>query len=174
VHPDGRKDTLMELEAGHYTLSGDTVDFQHVDKNGNVVSDSARDRIEKKKRLADLVTKYSASDQLLGSLLKSYNASVRDPNNELVHLYEIRDGLSAKFGGENAARSTLAVSSAVWSRLGLLCNNEPLRQGRHRGKTASSLRDATEAELAEARAIARGMIEAYLEHLQSSSGAGAP
>jgi len=98
-------------------------------------------------------------------MLRSYDASVRDPNNELVHLYEIRDALSAKFGGENSARTALAITSTQWSRLGQLCNQEPLRQGRHRGKTGEALRDANEGELAEARGIARAMIEAYLQHL---------
>ena len=95
---------------------------------------------------------------------------MRDPNNELVHLYEIREALSTKFAGENAARSALGISSSQWARLGQLCNNEPLWQGRHRGKTGGALRDATEGELTEARGIARAMIEAYLQHLQASTG----
>lgn len=97
---------------------------------------------------------------------------MRDSNNELVHLYEIRDALSVKFGGETSARAALAITSSQWSRLGQLCNIEPLRQGRHRGKTSGALRDASEAELTEARGIARAMIEAYLQHLEASALAG--
>lgn len=95
-------------------------------------------------------------------MLRSYDAGVRDPNNELVHLYEIRDALSVKFGGESSARAALAITASQWSRLGQLCNNEPSRQGRHRGKTGEALRDASEGELVETRGIARAMIEAYL------------
>jgi len=91
---------------------------------------------------------------------------VNDPNNELVHLYEIRDTLSKKFGGENAACQALNISAAQWSRLGQLANNEPLRQGRHRGKNPGALRDATEAELTEARDITRQFVEAFLEYLE--------
>jgi hypothetical protein len=50
--------------------------------------------------------------------------------------------------------------------LGQLCNDEPLRQGRHRGKTGKALRDASENELFEARRIACDMILAYLHYLK--------
>jgi len=166
VHPDGRRDIFIEPEPAQMVLSVGTVDIRVTDKDGNVIADSKRDRIEKKKSLAELVTSYRATDSLLASLLRSQAAAVRDPNNELVHLYEIREALSTKFGGENATRTALRITAAQWSRLGQLCNNEPLRQGRHRGKTSGALRDATEAELAEARGIARAMIEAYLQHVE--------
>jgi hypothetical protein len=166
VHPDGHRDIFIELEPARMVMSGGTVDFQITDKNGNVIADSKRDRIEKKKSLAELVTSYRATDAVLASLLESYAAAVRDPNNELVHLYEVRDALSVKFGGQNATRAALGISVPQWSRLGHLCNNEPLRQGRHRGKTGGALRDATEGELIEAHGIVRAMIEAYLQYLE--------
>jgi len=164
LHPDGRRDISIELTGVQATASCGVVDVQVSDKDGNVLSDSKRDRIEKKKTLAELVSMYRAGDVLLTSLLKSYDAGVRDPDNELVHLYEIRESLSAHFGGEASARAALSVGLSNWSRLGQLCNSEPLRQGRHRGKSVGVLRDATEGELAEARGIVRGMIEAYLRH----------
>lgn len=169
VHPDGRRDVFLDVEPARIVITGHPVDFQVRDRNGNIVADSRRDRIEKKKSLADLVSTYRASDGTLASLLRSHDAAVRDPNNELVHLYEIREALSVKFGGEKALRSTLSISSSDWSRFGELCNNEPLRQGRHRGKTSGALRDATEPELAEARGIARAMTEAYLRYLDTSA-----
>lgn len=55
LHPDGRKDFFIELEGAQLKLTGGTVDFQVTDKHGNVVSDSRKDRIEKKKSLAELV-----------------------------------------------------------------------------------------------------------------------
>lgn len=169
VHSDGRRDIFIEPEPARLLISGGTVDFQVTDKDGNVISDSKQDRIEKKKSLAELVTTHGATDGLLASLLLSYDAAVRDSNNELVHLYEIREALTKKFGGENATRSALGISSSQWSRLGHLCNNEPLRQGRHRGKTGGVLRDASEGELTEARGSARAMIKAYLRHLDDSA-----
>lgn len=170
LHPGGRRDISVELEGEQLKLSGGVVDVQVIDKDGNVVSDSKRDRIEKKKNLAELVSTYRVGDMLLTSLLKSYDAGVRDPDNELVHLYEIRESLSTHFGGEASARATLGLSSSEWSRLGQLSNSAPLRQGRHRGKSVGTLRDATEAELAEARGIFRGMIEAYLRYKSGKQG----
>jgi hypothetical protein len=169
MHPDGRKDYLMGGETGRFACSGSTADFRVTDRNGNIFNDSKRDRIEKKKSFAELVASHHATDTLLASLLQSYNASVRDPNNELVHLYEIRDALSTKFRGENATRKALSMSASRWSRFGQLCNDEPLRQGRHRGKTGGVLRDATEDELTEARGIAQAMIDGYLQYLEASA-----
>lgn len=166
LHPDGRKDVTIFPESCVITMAVGTPDIVVQDKDGNTVSDSHRDRIEKKKELAHLVEKHSSQDQALASILASYSTAVNDPENELVHLYEIRDALSENFRGNNVARRTLAISNANWSRLGQLANDEQLRQGRHRGKKAGELRDATDSELKEARSIAREMIEAYLHYLE--------
>lgn len=166
LHPDGRKDITIFPEPGIIRVVSGTVDFVVKDKDGNIKSNSRKDRIEKKKEIADLAEKYRAKDPIVASLLNSYKSAVNDPDNELAHLYEIRETLSTKFGGEAQTRGTLGVSSSQWSRLGLLANNEPLKQGRHRGKSAGALRDATEGELKEARAIARTLIEAYLDYLE--------
>ena len=141
---------------------------QLTDKDGNIVSDSKKDRIEKKKNLAELVATHHA-DNVLAVLLKSHSASVHDPNNELVHLYEIRDALSMRFGKANVTKTKLSITSSQWSRFGLLCDNLPLNQGRHRGKFVGALRDASESELTEARRIALAMIEGYLQYLETTS-----
>lgn len=165
VRPDGRRDIFVELESGQLRVSLGSIDVRATDRDGNVVSDSRRDRIARRNSLADLAGAHSR-DGLLAALLGSHKNSVRDPDNELVHQYEIRDALSAKFGGEQKTLSALGIASSEWSRLGQLCNDEPLRQGRHRGKKAP-LRDATHAELEEARSIARSMIEGYLRWLDT-------
>ncbi len=166
LHPDGRRDITVFPESCILTLAVGTVDIIVKDKNGNVISDSRKDRIEEKKTLSELVEKYRDSDPTAASILRSYKTAVNDANNELVHLYEIRDALSRRFGGESAACQVLhTISTTAWSRLGQLANNEPLRQGRHRGKNPGILRDATDAELTEARKIARQFVEAYLEFL---------
>lgn len=85
--------------------------------------------------MADLIEKYRG-DTLVGSLLNSYEAAINDPANELIHLYEIRDALVAKFGKEKAAKQTLGINKDQWDIIGRVANSEPLRQGRHRGKNA--------------------------------------
>jgi hypothetical protein len=169
LHPDGRRDITLSIQSSVLMISSRTVDLVVRDKNGNVISDSKKDRIENKKALAELAQKHRSSDLTTTSLLHSYRAAVNNPNNELAHLYEIRDTLSKKFGGQDAVCKALNISNKQWSRFGLLANNEPLRQGRHRGKNPGTLRDATEVELTEARNIARHFVEAYLWYLESKN-----
>lgn len=169
LHPDGRKDVTVFAESCLMTVSAGTADFVVKDRDGNVIRDSRKERLERKKRLADLVGTFRSRDLLLGYLLTSYDRAVRDPQNELVHLYEIRDALSQRFGGESEAVTALGISATQWSRLGQLANDEPLSQGRHRGKSVGVLRDATEAELKEARSIALRLVEGYLHYLEQKS-----
>jgi hypothetical protein len=158
-HADGRKDYIMEVESMHIEATFHPVTLLKCDKDGNVIADG---QTEKMKSLVDLVSKHY-KDEVLKSLLRSHKASVDDPDNELVHLYEIRDALFRKFGRKS--ESTLNISHDDWSDFGLLCNNESLRQGRHRGESCGPLRNATDAELSEARRIAQAMIEGYLQYL---------
>jgi hypothetical protein len=167
VHHDGRKDYFLELEPGTIRVTGGSIEFRVMDKNGRIITDSRGERIETIKRFREQFIPHTV-DELLPVLLQSYDAAVKDPNDELVHLYEIRDALATKFGGESNAKAALAITPTTWSRLGQLCNHEPLNRGRHRGKKAGEvLRDARADELAEARGIARAMIEAYLRYLSS-------
>ena len=166
VYPDGHKDYFIHAESGVLLLSVGPADLTHIDKDGNVIRDTKAERIRKKKSLADLAEKYGRADTTVASLLKSYKMAVTDPNNELVHLYEIRDALDKKFKGKELTCKTLNISSRQWSRLGLLANDETLKQGRHRGQSLGKLRNATKSELEEARNIARGFVEAYLEYIE--------
>jgi hypothetical protein len=168
LHPDGRRDITVFAEPGIIRVTG-TAEIIITDKDGNVIVDSRRDRIEKKKQLSELAEKYRKSDPTVASVLNSYKMAVNEPNNELVHLYEIRDALSKRFGSESAACHALNISSQQWSRLGRLANHESLKQGRHRGKNPGALRDATESELMEARHIARAFVEAYISYLERSN-----
>lgn len=133
IHPDGRRVPTIFPETAITQVVVGNVDLVEKDKNGNVVGDSRRDRIERKKNFAELVELHS-SDPIVVSLLSSYRAAVHDPEDELIHLYEIRDALSFHFIGEKKAREALGLSKSDWSRLGQLANSEPSNQGRHRVK----------------------------------------
>jgi hypothetical protein len=167
LEPDGRRSVSVEITGMSSIIVGDAIDIQVLDKNGNIVHDSRRERIEKRNSLAKLAERHD-KDPLLLKLLGSFDAAMKDSANELIHLYEIRDALKTKFGSEGATRNALCISRPRWSRLGKLADDEPLRQGRHRGTHASVLRDATQSELSEARDIAGGMIEAYLQYLEKA------
>ncbi len=161
VDASGRKHYFLEAEPGIYKLTGSPVDFIVTDAQGNIVNDTKRERVRKKRLFGEQI-EGRLSDPVIASIVQSYHRAVRHPDDELVYLYEIRDTLSEHFGGEHAARSALSLSGNAWSRFGRLCNEEPLNQGRHRGRSFGTLRDATEEELDEARQFARTMIRTYL------------
>jgi hypothetical protein len=168
LHLDGQKDSWVFPENCTMVINGGGADFVHKDAAGNVIRDTKQERIQRRIGFIQLAA-HHLNNALAMALLRSYSAAVYDPRNELVHLYEIRDALSRQFGGEAAARSAVNITRAEWSRLGQLANNEPIIQGRHRGKSLGSLREATAVELSEAREIANKMIEGYLCHLQNEN-----
>jgi hypothetical protein len=84
----------------------------------------------------------------------------------LVYLYELRDAIGKRFGGEIGARQELNVPKSDWSKFGRLSNDEPVSQGRHRGKFVGEMRDATEPELVEARSFAKGLLLKFLVYLK--------
>lgn len=162
--PDGRKDTTLVAQGAVQVQVSTHADLVVMDDKGVVVGDTRRDRIEATKNLAQLSVRH-ASDPTARRILESFDASIRYPGNELVYLYEIWDALQTKFRGEKKARRTLGISKSDRSRITNLANKEPLSQGRHRGQFAEGLRDASTAELDEARGIARDMVRKYLMHL---------
>jgi hypothetical protein len=133
------------------------------DDNG-IEHDPRRERIDSMKNLGQLSAYYAPLDPSVHRMLESFDASIRYPENELVYLYEIWDALQTKFRSGNKARRALGLLKPDSSRLTRLANKEPLNQGRHRGQFAEGLRDATSAELGEARKIAKEMVEKYLRY----------
>ena len=169
LYSDGRRDVTVFPQPAVVTASAAIGGVVITDKNGNIISDSRRESLEHKKRVAELVTKHH-QDQTLKLILLSYDRAVNYPDTELVHLYEIRDTLKQVFGSEKKAREALSINKKDWSSLGKLANDEPLHQGRHVGeKAVEELRDATASELEEARRIARGMFETYLNYLENQN-----
>jgi hypothetical protein len=163
ISQDGRRHFYVLAELPTNKITGGAVDILITDAAGNVTKDTRKERIDGRKKLAQIAAA-QISDPVANSILRSYSAAVNDPRNELVHLYEIREALSTHFGGDKKTQAALNVSDAKWRRLGALACDEPLLQGRHRGKHPGALRAATQEELSEARAIARGMVEAFLTH----------
>lgn len=94
--------------------------------------------------------------------------SVRDPDDEFVHLYEIRDALQKKFGNRKKAFKELGITDKEWKVIGDLADNQPLEQGRHRGKFVGVLRAAKRSELDAARKSAADFIEKYLIYLEKN------
>ena len=129
-----------------------------------LVKDSQRERLDEQRQLASRLLAHN-DDPVLQALRSSFRKAVEDPRNEFVYLYEIREAISTKMGGELKAREQLKLSKKEWGRLGQLCCHLPVVQGRHRGAHATELRNATPQEIDEARAITRKLLLAYLDVL---------
>jgi hypothetical protein len=151
----------MSAAAGVLLVCGGDVDFVVRDATGNIIRDTKTERIAEHTALLDSMAPKLAGSSTLRGLLTSYSQAITDPDNELIHLYEVRDALAQHFGRQQRACTTLAISETEWKRLGWLANVEPLEQGRHRGRHVAGRRVATTAELEEARGIIRRWITAF-------------
>jgi hypothetical protein len=165
IRPDGTRNIGVSVKSASIVTVSGKAEFVITDAEGNVKHDSRAERIQNRREVAALAAKHRA-DPVAVAILKSYRAAAEESRIELIRLYEIRDALAKHFG-EGDARKVLGISKNDWSRLGYLANEAPLNQGRHRGKKVGELRDATDAELNEARKIAQGMIRAYLKQIEN-------
>lgn len=161
--PGGGRNVFITVESIVATASV-CADIQIRGKDGTVIWDPRRERIKQMRSLGDLAAKHGSTDRVASKILQSYRNAIDDPDNSLVHLYEIADALAKHFGTVEEAKRKLNIRRE-WKCLGKLANDEPLRQGRHRGRMLPGLRDATKAELDAALSAARNMIESYLRHI---------
>ena len=173
TNPDGSQHVTVHLKAMSLIVTAGHLDSQKIDADGNIIKDTRAERIERRLGLSERVAKHAPHDVTLHGMLQSHRRAVSDPDNELISLYEIRDALQKRFAGEKSARQATGGSLNNWKRLGYLANTAPVRQGRHRGQhSGDELRDATEEELSQARAIALNMIEGYLNYLEGQGQTG--
>jgi hypothetical protein len=166
-HAGGRKDVTVMPEPARITLSSPGCDILVTDSKGEVVLDSRRDRIADRNGFASLAAKHRSNPVVL-KILQSYKGAVEHPENELVYLYEICDGIKEDFSGAKVACKTLGIDfTARWKWLTKTACDKQIKQGRHRGQHPINqpLRDATPEELRKARSIATEIIEKYLRYL---------
>ena len=168
LREDGKRNIFIEVPSLAIGVSLGAADIVMTDKDGNIISDTRQERIDKQKWFAEMADRYRDADSTLDHILKSYQKSVIDQEDEFVHLYEIRDALSAKFGGKNNAKKKLEITNNEWNVIGELANNRPLKQGRHRGESVGALRAAEPSELEAARKSAAYLIERYLIFLEKT------
>lgn len=164
LHEDGSRGHIIECASGSYQFRGGRPDLRYTNSDGTVV-DTRQDRLDRKRRLSLAAAKYAPNDAALARMLRSYRSALLDRQDELIHLYEVIDTLTGAFGSQTEALRNLRIPKRSWSRLGQICNELPLHEGRHRGRIKEPLRNATEAELAEARALSSAFVEAYVTFL---------
>jgi hypothetical protein len=166
-HSGGRKSVAIRLR-GVLAIAASVArgDIIVRDPAGNVVHDSKAERITRQMAELDAAAPTLARTPIGQSMFASYARAVADAENELIHLYEIRETLVHYYGGEAAARAGLGISKVNWRRFGELANVEPLEQGRHRGKhPLGRRRRATKAELDEARNLVKAWIFQFAQTL---------
>ena len=145
---------------------------QILNADGAVIFDAkeeeARNRQEVIGRLerdANLLSRCS-DDPCLRSMRSSFDQACNDQDNELIHLYEIRDAAASRFSGGGAAREALGIARNEWDDFHKICNDRGLAQDRHRGSKYAELRQATHEELGIARRFARDLIMRYIAYIE--------
>jgi hypothetical protein len=131
-----------------------------VDAAGRTITDPNAERRVAELEYVQMLADKRRTSRLVDRMVASYRRSLEDPDNALVHLYEVRDAVVQHYGSGATAQTRLGIPATDWSRFGKLANDEPIREGRHRGKSGQPLRPATKAELAEARGFAKRLIDA--------------
>ncbi|HLA96711.1 MAG TPA: hypothetical protein VK612_13395 [Pyrinomonadaceae bacterium] len=162
---DGDRKSLIQGWATFKGASHMSAELAEYDKDGNLLTMTKEQQAQKDREFLEVAAQKIPESEALLSVIRSYNAAIRDPADELIHLYEIRDRIVKEFKSSSEAQKEMRFNKLRWSRFGSLCNELPLRQGRHRGRNAGALRDATFGELKAARKIARDLIYAYLEYI---------
>ena len=162
-HAGGKKNVTIRVGSAALTRAAGRADVLVTDSAGHVLRDTRTERIAEDTAALDLLATKAVQSRTLRGVLESYSRSVSDPDDEFVHLYEVRDALSVHYGNEGSARAALGISKAEWQTLGLLANVEAIQEGRHRGKHPGGRRRATQAELDEARRIVRRWITAFAQ-----------
>jgi hypothetical protein len=159
----GRTDLLIQVSSAVTVFTAGHVDRIETDAAGNIVRDSRAERIAAHRSELDFLAPKLGRSTTLRSMCESYARSITDPNNELVHLFEICDALTKHYSDKQAALNALSISQTKWQRLGILANVKPLEEGRHRGKHPTGRRAATARELQEARQLAWRWIMAFAQ-----------
>lgn len=149
LHADRRRDHTLFVEAGVLSITS-LFDFVLRDAEGNVKRDSKAERRATHYQLRDNATQLYKTDHVMRRILQSFHNAQSDPDNMLVHLYEIQECLETTLGHKEKLCKKLGLDVADWNRLKIMANEEPLFEGRHRGKhpvlrhaTADALRSAT-------------------------------
>ena len=157
-----RQSHFLRVGVKSVVFASDQLDVQLIDAaTGDVIGDTKAERIASHKAELDGLPTKAQQNPTLRRMLASYETALNDPANGLTHLYEIRDALAKHFGSDAAAKTACGIGSSQWSTYGRLANEEPLLEGRHRGKNSGPLRHATDQELATVRDLAQDWIRKF-------------
>ena len=158
-HPDGTQHYRVYSEARFVEVSSVGVDFVLRNIFRRVIHDSKAERSARESRELEDITRTAVVSSTLRQMLRSYSNALDEPQNALIHLYEVQDAAKKHYGRD--AQSRLGIDEGGWKLLGRLANDEPLHEGRHRGRKADSLRHATRDEISAAQHVALSILKAF-------------
>lgn len=165
VNPDGHEVKYLEAESAVSFSDACSVEVFAAGPDGNRMKVDCPNTSQRSHD-AELLGR-CCNDKCLRHMISCLSNAKRDSPNALVHLYEIREAIKELFGGEKAARQQLGFHKSDWNELGRIANDEPLNEGRHRGKSLTNLRDATPEELQYCFTFARSLVLEYARLVDS-------
>ena len=165
VDDDNKKNIYLNPVVSVASISTH-VEFQIIDKDGKIVSDSRRDRINKIKdtSLLGLNLSINDEDEIAMHLIGFYYESFDKPERILTSLYDLHKALVNELKGEDNVQDILGIPKSKQVRIRYITNVLPLKEGRHPGENIGELRNATNEEIKEAREIAKEELVQYLHY----------
>lgn len=167
-YADGRRDVTAFIEPIRLKISMGRADVIIRSADGEIVQDTRAERLQKQQDFRESVAALAQGNDVLKRVLQSFSTALSDPDNLLIHLDEIRETFKTEYGSDKSAQEALNVTSKSWSRFGALANNEPLKEGRHRGRHRK-LRPATKSEIEHALSFSQELIEKYVSKISRGS-----
>lgn len=170
---DPRKFTLQQSGATLYRRDGSRTvsalfqgcySIERPSQWSELTPEQRADRQQRMRELAMGLARHSCNDELV-RLVSSFQASVEDPENSFVHLYEIKELLRKLLDESKDFAIELGVNDASVRQYISSLGNDAIRQGRHRGKHIGKLRNATLHEVRTAQDLALQLIEGYVRRL---------
>ena len=147
---------------GQATLTAATLDFEHLDADGNVVDSSALRREQQHKtarqKLMDLARR-APRDPDLRAMLDLWRRYMGDPDRRFHPAYDVLEIAERVYGGTKGVVAALGMTKADLKDLARISNDPKVLNGRHPGIAQGPHRIATEAEVVKCESVARAIIE---------------
>lgn len=154
----------------------DILGVRVTDGDGKVVFDAAEYESQQARqalqRARDNLRADSASflkhldDEYLRRAWESFGLALGGDEYAIGHLYDVRDALVKKLGGEVHARTKLKLRRAEWDDFGRIFNSGPVKGGRHNGLHPTPMRAMSHEQREKVIRFARTMLLAYGEYLE--------
>ncbi|WP_429440410.1 hypothetical protein [Paraburkholderia youngii] len=154
----------------------DKLSVRITDGNGKVVFDAAEHEAQQARQAlqnaqenlradgARLVK--HLDDEYFRRAWESFGLALGEDEHAIGHLYDVRDAIVKKLGGEVHARTKLNLRRAEWDDFGSIFNSDSVKGGRHNGRHPTPMRAMTHGQRQKVIRFARTMLLAYGDYLE--------